>query len=452
MTKKALLITGQESETISTLARNLIQVGGLSIFARQMKQMKAIGVEEMHVVTDWFTRDFEKEILSCASRPASIFIHNTKDAPLKLLEHNNEGNSWFLLEEGVIIDDRIIQQVASHPSPTVINLISYLEFLEERTANGISLKLEEQEGYFGSIARLSSGTLAANVRKLNSLEGLPAALKSISRASDCVIAKLTEIPLYITNHRRDVDLIWFPIIRREDSDKATDVLLEFTQKNSLDWPAKFIHRPLGDFMVKQLCKFPISPNHITMITGLLGFYIIYLFANGHMLPALFGAYAVGIMGSVVGKLAKVKILTTKIGKFGHLLDKLVEYGWYLAIAFSLSATFGEAPVIMAAALILFHLADEIQSEFFRRLSGFNIYDTGSFDRKMRLIGGSRNTQLWALLPFALYGQWYMGLAFICAYGIITFFVHQARVVYHLKNMMIADSETFAENFKKTKLL
>ena len=52
MTKKALLITGQESETVSTLARNLIHTGGMSLFARQMKQMKAIGVEEMHVVSD----------------------------------------------------------------------------------------------------------------------------------------------------------------------------------------------------------------------------------------------------------------------------------------------------------------------------------------------------------------------------------------------------------------
>ncbi|HEC00229.1 MAG TPA: hypothetical protein ENI91_00915, partial [Sphingomonadales bacterium] len=62
MTKKALLITGQESETISTLARNLIPAGGLSLFARQMKQMKAIGVNEMHIITDWFVPDFEREI------------------------------------------------------------------------------------------------------------------------------------------------------------------------------------------------------------------------------------------------------------------------------------------------------------------------------------------------------------------------------------------------------
>ncbi|PCI50874.1 MAG: hypothetical protein COB49_03350 [Alphaproteobacteria bacterium] len=452
MTKKALLITGQESETVSTLARNLIHVGGLSIFARQMKQMKAIGVDEMHVVTDWFTTDFEKEILNCTERPERIFIHTTKEAPLRLLEHNNEGNIWFLIEEAVVIDDRIIAQIAKHPSPSVISFIGHNEFLSSRTAGGMLLQLEDQDGYFGAIAKLSSGTLAANVRKLNTLEGLPGALKAISRASDCMIAKITHIPLYIPGHRRDVDLVWFPVIRREDGNRATDALLEFTEKETLDWPAKYIHRPIENLMVRYICKCPVVPYQITVVTGILGFYIMYLFSSGHMLPALFGAYIVGIMAGVGGKLACVSMQTPTIYKLEHLLDRLVEYGWYFAIAAFLSTPHGEAPYIMATALILFRLADEIQSNFFRRLTGFHIYDTAPFDRKLRLVGGGRNTQMWALLPFALYGQWYAGFGFICLYGIVTFFIHQLRLVYHLKNMVIANNEIFTENFKKNQKL
>ena len=452
MTKKALLIAGQESETVSTLGRNLIQVGGLSIFARQMKQMKALGVAEMHVVTDWFRRDFEKEIKNCTHRPDKIFIHTTKNAPLRLLEHNNDGNCWFLIEEGVILDTRIIDQVAQHPSPTVITMIGHSEFLAERTANGIALQLDHQAGFFGSIAKLSSGTLGATVRKLNTLEGLPNALKAISRADDCAVAKATEIPLYMTQQRREVDLVWCPVIRAEDSDKATDVLLEYTQKGTLDWPARFIHRPIENLIVKHFSKFPITPNQVTVATGILGFYVMYLFVGGQLLSGLIGAYLVCILDGVDGKLARVKMMQTKIGELEHLLGKVVEYGWYFAMAVYLSETYGLAPYVMATALVLFHLADEIQNEFFRRMTNFQICDTGSFDRKFRLIGGRRNTQIWALLPFALFDQWYAGFGFICAYGTLTFFVHQMRVVYHLKNQMVANSEIFAENFKKSKIL
>ncbi len=435
MTKKALLITGQESETISTLARNLIHAGGMSIFARQMKQMKAIGVDEMHLVTDWFAQDFEKEILGCRDRPEKIFIHNTKNAPLRLLEHNVDGNVWFLIEEGVIIDDRIIEQVDIHPSPTVISLIGHNDFLQERTANGIALQFDEQQGYFGSIAKLSSQTLSANVRKLNSLDGLPNALKSVMRAGDCLILNVTGIPLFLDRESRDVDLVWYPVIRREDGDAATDILLEFSQKAILDWPARFIHRPVENFIIRYLCKLPVSPNMVTLTNAVLGFYVMYLFISGHMLPALFGAYIFGILAGVDGKLARIKISQTKIGSYEYLLTGLVEYGWYFAIAVSLAEVFGLAPYIMATSLVLFQLADNIQKRFFRQITGMPIFAMEPFDRKFRLIAGGRNNHMWALLPFALFDQWFAGLGFICIFAVITFFVHQARLVYHLKNTL-----------------
>jgi len=460
MTKKALLITGQESETISTLAQNLIHVGGLSLFARQMKQMKAIGVNEMHVITDWFVQDFEKEILSCPARPERIFIHATKDAPLRLLEHNSEGNCWLLIQEAVLLDDRIIAQTLRHPASTVISFIGQNEFLSAHTANGLPLHLGENEGFFGGIAKLSSQTLSANVRKLNNLEGLPSVLKAIAKTEgprteepktkECAIAKVTEIPLLLTRERRDVDLIWFPLSRREDGDTATNILLEHSQKGLLDWPAKFLHRPIENLIVKYLCKFPISPNQITIMNGLLGFYALFLFASGHMWPALLLAYIVGILAGVDGKLARVKILQSRIGRYEYILTGLIEYGWYFALAAALYDPFGLAPLIMAAALVLFQIADHIQTEFFRRMTNRPLFSLAAFDRRFQLIAGGRNNHMWALLPFALFNQWFMALGFICSYGIITFFVHQIRLVYHLKNIMIDGSENFAENVNKTK--
>ncbi|MCF6216631.1 MAG: CDP-alcohol phosphatidyltransferase family protein [Emcibacter sp.] len=452
MMKKALLITGQESETISTLARNLIPAGGLSIFARQMKQMKAIGVDEMHVVTDWFAQDFEKEILNCAARPEKIFIHTTKDAPLRLLEHNNEGNSWLLLEEAVLLDDRIIDQTLHHPASTVISFIGHSDFLSAHTANGLPLHLGDDDGFFGSVAKLSSQALSANVRKLNTLEGLPNVLKAIARTEGCAIARVTEIPLYLSRQRRDVDLVWFPVMRREDGDKATDILLEHCQKGLLDWPARFIHRPVENLIVKYLCKIPISPNQITILNGILGFYVMFLFAYGHMWPALIGAAFVGILAGVDGKLAQVKILQSRLGVYEYLLTRLIEYGWYFAIAAALYDPYGMAPYIMAAALVLFQVADHIQTEFFRRMTNMYLFNLEPFDQRFQLIAGGRNFNIWAILPFALFNQWFMALGFICIYAVITFFVHQIRLVYHLKNIMIKNSEKFAENFNKTKSL
>lgn len=452
MTKKALLITGQESETISTLARNLIPAGGLSLFARQMKQMKAIGVNEMHIITDWFVPDFEREIKNCTNRPETVHIHSTKTAPLKLLEHNIEGNSWYLIEEGVIIDDRIINHIDQHPSPTIISFIGHHEFLEERTAHGITLPLETEEGYFGSLARLSSATLAANVRKLNSLDALPGALMAISRANDCELVKVIDIPRYMARRQRNVDMVWMPLMRREDEHKGTAVLLEQTEMPGQDWIARYIYRHIENFTVKYLCKTPVSPNHLTILASLIGAYIIYLFWNGHIVAALFAAFGTNILYGISRKLGHLKKIAPKFDVPARLYKKIVTYGYYAAIAGYLWGFHGLVPVLLVLTLVLFHLADEIQGEFFRRMTGHPLWYAASFDRKFRLIAAGPNITLWVFLPFFYFDQWLIGLGFASGYVVITFFVHQLRLVYHLKNIMVAESETFARNFRKTKIL
>ena len=451
MVNKAIILTGQESETESTLARNLIQVGGITLLERQLKTLEKLGVQEVHLVTDWFIAELEKEILSYSKKPGSVHIHRTKEAAAKILENNSEQDSWLLLEEGVLIDDRIVGAVIEKNAGTVIAVMNKEDVGEDKSSYGIPLSLRGQDSIFASAAKISSETMQTHADKLNSLEHLKEALESLANSNDCEILEISSIPLYLPNRRRDVDMIWLPILQPKDGSKGTDALLNNAQKGTLDWPAWYIHRPIENWIVKHICNLPITPNQVTVVTGLLGFYIMYLFATGSMAWGLAGALIVGILDGVDGKLARTKMQQTKIGELEHLVDKVVEYGWYFAIAGFLSTTYGYAPWVMATALVLFHLADEIQSEFFRRMSDRQICDTGKFDRRFRLIGGRRNTQMWTLIPFGIFGAWYAGFIFICCYGIITFFVHQARIIYHAKNLMEATSETFVENFRKTKI-
>ncbi|WP_138380511.1 CDP-alcohol phosphatidyltransferase family protein [Luteithermobacter gelatinilyticus] len=451
MANKAILITGQESETESTLARNLIPVGGITLLERQLKLLKRYGVEEVHLITDWFVSEFEKAVLSYRNKPEKVFIHRTKEAPVKLLESNHELDRWLLLEEGVLVDDRILGAVAGHESGSVIAVMDRNYMPEEKASYGIPLSLRGEETIFASVALISGQTMQTHADKLNSLETLKDALEHIAVSNDCEIFNISSLPLYLANRRRDVEILWLPILNKRDGEKGTEALLQNAQKGTLDWPAWFIHRPIENWIVKNICNLPITPNQVTVATGILGFYIMYLFATGQMGIALAGALVVGVLDGVDGKLARTKLMQTKIGEIEHVVDKVVEYGWYFAIGGYLSTLYGFAPWVFAGALVLFHLADEIQAEFFRRMSDRQICDAGAFDRKFRLIGGRRNTQMWALIPFGLFGAWYAGFIFICAYGIITFFVHQIRIIYHAKNLMEATSEEFVKTFQKTKI-
>jgi hypothetical protein len=216
--------------------------------------------------------------------------------------------------------------------------------------------------------------------------------------------------------------------------------------------ARYIYRHIENFAVKYLCKTPVSPNHLTILVSLIGTYVIYLFWRGHMVPALFAAFGTTILYGISHKLAHLKMVIPKFDVMARLYKKAVTYGYYAAIAAYLWGLYGMAPVLLALMLILFHLADEIQGEFFRRMTGHPLWYGIGFDRKFQLIAAGPNITLWVLLPFFLFDQWVVGLGFACGYVIITFFVHQLRLVYHLKNIMVAESETFARNFRKTKIL
>ena len=317
------------------------------------------------MVTDWFIQDFEKEILQCTARPEKVFIHTTKDAPLRLLDHNQTGDNWFLIEEAVMVDDRIIDHLAHHPSPTVISLIGPHDFLAAITANAIPLQIEEGGGYFGSVAKLSSGTLAANLRKLNSL-GRPAGGSKIHFPGQrlCGLNADRYPPLYAK--AAGVRSIWSGSRLSGGKTAIRDLIfcLKQRRKATVDWPSRYIHRHIENLVVKYICKTPLTPNLLTIATALLGFFLMYLFINGHMLPALFGTYVMAILGGASDKLTQIKRHVSTITNNAPLLDRLVEYGVYFSIAGFLSISHGAAPYIMAASLVLFQVADHIQNRFF----------------------------------------------------------------------------------------
>src|SRR3546814_6762738 len=67
---------------------------------------------------------------------------------------------------------------------------------------------------------------------------------------------------------------------RAEAAACGDALLAQAQKGCLDWPARFIHPPIENMMVRLLLPTPITPNMVTLITAVVGFASIAAFATG----------------------------------------------------------------------------------------------------------------------------------------------------------------------------
>jgi phosphatidylglycerophosphate synthase len=189
---------------------------------------------------------------------------------------------------------------------------------------------------------------------------------------------------------------------------------------------------------------------ITLATGVVGIAAGIAFAYGWLWTGLILALITGPLDGVDGKLARTRIEFSKWGDLEHLLDKLLEYGWYLAIAGHFAHVQGSAlPWAIAALIILPALAEAVQGEVFRRLTGVQLDDVGEAERRIRLFSGRRNTFLWSWLPFAAFGAWFAGFVMIAVYSVVTTAVAQWRFYTRLVEYGRDHGQEIAANLAAT---
>src|SRR5213596_2227676 len=96
------------------------------------------------------------------------------------------------------------------------------------------------------------------------------------------------------------------------------LLRDATLKGVLDFPA-LVHAPIEKWLVSHLCRTTITPNQITLGAGVLGLSVTVLYALGYLWVGALLALIVGVLDGVDGKLARLKVQTTRLGKGEHVL-------------------------------------------------------------------------------------------------------------------------------------
>ncbi len=238
-------------------------------------------------------------------------------------------------------------------------------------------------------------------------------------------------PLYYPPMRRKLRPYWFPAPSSECAKLAKRVLLDSTQKGTLDIPA-LVHGPIEMFLVSQLCKTLITPNQLTVMTNLVAWIATILFATGRLGWGLALALVVGVLDGLDGKQARVKVETTKSGKLEHWFDALFEMSWWIALAYHFQ-TSGQLPgAFHYLALLLFAAAvDGILKGSLYFTTGKLIDALGTFERLVRLIGGRRNVYVWILTVGFLFGAPAKAFVMMTLLQTATAAVHLPRVLWTL---------------------
>lgn len=402
-----------------------LMTGGIPIIRRQIRQLHARGVTRIVVALG----EGQQAMLGHARSEAlrNRMELEVADSPKKLVA-SLAGRGALAIEEGLLVDERMLEaffgdadlRAAQHPVLATRGATPDL-------AAGLAI----------IPAAALSQTAAAGLLE----EGLATLTGSAARHHD-----LSGLDDYAPARRRRLPMVWLRLRSAADGRTGTTVLLESAQKGCLDWPARFIHPPIENLLTRLLLPTPITPNMVSVFVFLLGLYAAWCFATGAWPLALALILVIGPLDGLDGKLARTRLDFSPYGDLEHVADKIVEYACYVCMAAWLGAGWAWA---VCALIVLFALAEAVQGEFYRRVTGGQLDDAGFIERRFRLVSGRRNTFMWTLIPFVVLGAWEAGFVMIAVYSVITFFFMQWRFIIRLGKAARNASPAMAENLRRT---
>lgn len=166
-------------------------------------------------------------------------------------------------------------------------------------------------------------------------------------------------------------------------------------KGSTDILTKWVFPPLVWPITRACAARGIHPNSVTAVSILLTIAVIPLFASGHLAAGLIAAYAMAVLDSVDGKLARLTLSDSAIGNIlDHGLDIVHPPLWYLAWAYGL-VTLGEGDWVIAAAWWMtgFYIADRLILMVAKARFKRGLHAMTKLDATVRTIISRRNTNL-----------------------------------------------------------
>jgi 1L-myo-inositol 1-phosphate cytidylyltransferase / CDP-L-myo-inositol myo-inositolphosphotransferase len=371
---------------------------GISLLERLLRQLQRLGLRKAIVLSA--TPDHLAEHLANPSphrAKVAVDIRSRTAGPVNMQQlaeaWPNDAEHVLIFRADTVFDSRLLQLLDEQDSTTALVDSSPPAKLEALVA-GVPTT---------SRGRLCGGALLAVDWTQRHCGGFAEALRGDIEASRIRALDIASRSWRLPSLRRELRPYWFPVPEPAQQQIAERVLLEASQKRSIDFPA-MVHAPIENFLISHLWKTAITPNQLTVATNIVAWGATFLFATGHLASGTMLALIVGVLDGLDGKQARVKVETSSAGKLEHWFDALFENSWWIALAYYLQSS-GKLPGAFAylALLIGAEAVAGLAKWSVLRFCGRTIDEIGDFNRVVRLVGGRRNIYVWIFALGILFG-------------------------------------------------
>jgi phosphatidylglycerophosphate synthase len=240
--------------------------------------------------------------------------------------------------------------------------------------------------------------------------------------------RLDAVAQHIANLRRDEPVYAFRIAADEVA--ATERWLFWSNyKGSTDFLTRWVFPPFVWALLRPLARLRVHPNWVTGLALVLCFGAIPLWATGHWGVGFVAAYAMAVLDSVDGKLARLTYTTSSIGNvMDHGADLIHPPFWYAAWAWGMAG--GPIGPTYELTLWLFGLytLDRLLAPLFLFITGKSIHGYAPIDVKMRTFISRRNVNLPVFTLALPLGLGEAAIVFVVAWQAACFVFHAVRVV------------------------
>lgn len=364
--------------------------GGLSLLERQLRQLRALG----HGPATLLVAADVPEAVARAAQVADVHRSAAAD-PFVALQaaaaHLPE--TFLVLSADHLIDARVLRHAAAAAEDTLL--------------------VDARRG------RLPIGRLTRTALLRDGMDAFTRA-----RA-----LRLDALDPYAPELRGRVAPYCLPMRSADERRAAWPVLLDHVQKRGLDLPGAYFDTPFENVLVRLLASTRVTPNQVTLATLVLAVLVGWLFWHGQLALGLALALVVGVLDGVDGKLARLKLATSKLGELEHVGDFLYENLWYLALARGFAVTGGPLFWRAGALLVCCDLIDNLAYGTVSARTGRLLDELSPFDAAFRRIGGRRNVYVWIILLAACLRRASLGFVTASVWAAVTAAVHVSRAIY-----------------------
>jgi len=448
---KALILAAGDGGRLGDLTKDkpkpLIQLLGLSLIERSILTTKQAGVEEFVIVVGYLGDKIKANLRGEEKLGVKIDYIENKEwqgengvSVLKAKELLNE--RFILLMSDHIFDARILKELVGYDlRSSVILAVDRREPLPGDT------KVLEKNGKIVDIGKdieesncIDTGIFLCSPKIFFYLEEvlkkgkteLADGIAEAAKNEDVEIFDITQINSYIPSMRKEIKAFSIDIDSKDDLIKAKKLLIENACKGRNDLLATYVNKPIENFIVSRLASTQFTPNQVTILTNVVAYTSTFLFLKGHLLFASFLTFIVSFMDGVDGRLSRVKIASSNIGKMEHAFDFLFEHSWYIALAIYLSGTYGILSILLSTFIVLFDgFSHYCGQAFGKAIKDRPLADYGRIEQLFRKFDGRKNSYIIFILIGILLNGPFWALVAVFVWSLVSSIFYSSRTIRHL---------------------